>query len=461
VHAAFSPDGKFLATASFDATVRVWDVVTGAQLRVFVGRTRPVSVAWTPDGRRLVTLSNDWANVWFTRNRPDVFDLAGHSGPVVRARFAPDGETVLTASLDGTARLWSADVAGARDPGTPLHVLHHGGPVVDACFDRSGERVLTTSADGTARVWNARTGESIGEPLAHPGPVASGSFDAEGTRVLTVCADGKARVLTVCTDGNARALAPSSDSAPIVLAPAAGAVACAVFGSGGAIVATGGTGDAVGVFDARTGAHVRDLAFTHDKTFASGVCAIAAAPDGVEIAAACNDEKVRFWDARTGETSRPDLVVFPVRSLAFAADGSKLLVTGQFGGGAAKVLLLGSPRRTVQAEIAHTRGSSIVGGALSADGSLVLTFAKDGTAHVWDAASGRPVAHRAAHDAAILDAAFDSATTNPRVIVALDDGTVSIWPVDPLPSARARMPRPLTPLEKERERRLALPLRYD
>jgi WD40 repeat protein len=188
---------------------------------------------------------------------------------------------------------------------------------------------------------------------------------------------------------------------------------------------------------------------------------VAFAPDGRELAAACGDAKVRFWNPRGGERTRADFVIFPPRSLSYSTDGSKLLVTGRFGGGAAKVFLLGEGRRAVQAEITHPWWSSVVGGVFSADGSLVLTFAKDGTAHVWEAASGRPVAHRTGGPAAILDAAFDGGISNPRVIVARDDGTVSLWPVDPLPAARARMPRPLHPLEKERERRLALPLRFD
>ena len=446
VHGAFSPDGASIATASFDATVRLWSSASGAQLRVLgSAQGRPASVLWTPDGGRLVTLNNNWvANVWFTRNRPDLFELAGHTGPIVRARFSPDDRTALTASKDGTARLWS--VVG-REPGQLLHVLRHEGPVTDACFDRSGELVLTTSADQTARVWSARTGEPAAEPLVHPAAVVSGSFDARGSRILTVCADGGAYVS-----------ARSPASVPIRIASQ---IACASFDPEGANVACAGAADSVGVWDARTGEHVRDLPFVHDAGYAGGVLALAFARDGSELAAACEDAKVRFWDPRSGEEKRKALVVFPPRRLAYSLDGSKLLVTGRFGGGAAKVFALGGSRPPVPAEIAHAWSSSLAGGALSPDGSLVLTFATDGSAHVWEADSGRPVAHRGGGDAAILDGAFDGGRENPRVLVARDDGTVSVWPVDPLPAARARVPRALSRSERDRERRLALPLKYE
>jgi WD40 repeat protein len=123
------------------------------------------------------------------------------------------------------------------------------------------------------------------------------------------------------------------------------------------------------------------------------------------------------------------------------------------------VLLLGESRPAVQAMVAHN--ASITGGALSADGALVLTFARDGTAHVWEAATGRPVAYRSGSDAAILDGSFDAGGGSLRVITARADGTVSVWPVDPLPAARARRPRALNALERDRERRLALPLRFE
>ncbi len=412
---------------------------------------RPASVLWSRDARHLVTLNNNWlAHVWFTRNRPDLFDLSGHTAPVGRVRFSPDDRTALTASKDGTARLWSVSAAGDRDPGELLHVLRHAGPVTEACFDGAGELVLTTSDDHTARIWSARTGEPVGEPFVHPAAVLWGSFAADGSGVLTVCADGSAYLFESKRGSN-----------PIQITSETGPIRCAAFDPKGTMVACAGAGDSVGMWGARGGEHLRDLAFVHGPNYTSGVSALAFSPDGGELAVACEDAKVRFWDPRTGDDARKGLVVFPPRRIAYSADGSKLLVTGRYGGGAAKVFLLGENRPPVQAEIAHAWSSSILGGVLSADGSLVLTFASDGTAHVWEAGSGRPVAHRAGGDAAILDAAFDGGRENPRVIVARDDGTVSVWPVDPLPAARARTPRALFPSERDRERRLALPLRYE
>ena len=111
------------------------------------------------------------------------------SGKVTSAAFSPDGTRIVTASADGTARLWDART------GEPIgRTLHHDGPVLAATFDANGERVITASEDKTARIWNARTGEPVGQPLQHNGSVTSAAFSPDGTRIVTASADGTARL---------------------------------------------------------------------------------------------------------------------------------------------------------------------------------------------------------------------------------------------------------------------------
>ena len=108
--------------------------------------------------------------------------------------FSPDSKTVLTTSLDHTARLWEAGTGRPR--GQPLQ---HQGPVVRGTFSRDGRLVLTGSEDGTARLWNAATGEIAGWPLRHRLTVHAAVFSPDGRLALTGSKDGMARLWDVAT----------------------------------------------------------------------------------------------------------------------------------------------------------------------------------------------------------------------------------------------------------------------
>jgi WD40 repeat protein len=160
--AAFSPDGQRVVTASNDKTARVWNTADGRQLALLEGHEDKVwSAAFSADGQRVVTGSWDkTARVWNAADGRQLALLKGHVGRVWSATFSADGRRIVTASDDGTARVWSAA------DGRQLALLKgHVGKVWSATFSADGQRIVTASHDKTARVW-AIAGPTLRKVLA-------------------------------------------------------------------------------------------------------------------------------------------------------------------------------------------------------------------------------------------------------------------------------------------------------
>ena len=109
--------------------------------------------------------------------------------------FSPDGKTILTGSLDNTARLWDAATGQPRGG-----AMTHQGPVNAVAFSPDGKTILTGSVDGKARLWDASMGRPIGQPLTHQGAVIAAAFSPDGATVITGCRDGTARFWDVATE---------------------------------------------------------------------------------------------------------------------------------------------------------------------------------------------------------------------------------------------------------------------
>ena len=155
---AFKPNSYLLASASYDDTVRIWDVGDNTNLRhvrTLRGHTGSViSVAWSPDGRTLASGSSDGTvRLWNPNNGINFAVLRGHTEEVTCVAWSPDGRTLASASDDDTVRLWNPDTHGTR------RVLRgHTGYVVTLAFHPDGQTLASAGQDKTIRLWNPNTG---------------------------------------------------------------------------------------------------------------------------------------------------------------------------------------------------------------------------------------------------------------------------------------------------------------
>ncbi|MFZ5504351.1 MAG: toll/interleukin-1 receptor domain-containing protein, partial [Pseudomonadota bacterium] len=187
----FSPDGKRVLTASQDGSAQVWDAESGLPLSAPLRHEGDVThAAFSPDGRRVVTASiDDTARLWDAQSGEALGAPMRHEGGVRYAAFSPDGRRVVTVSGDGTARLWDAQSGQAL--GAPLR---HEVTVWHAAFSPDGRRVVTASADETARLWDAQSGQALGAPMRHEDTVWHVAFSPDGRRVVTASSDKTARL---------------------------------------------------------------------------------------------------------------------------------------------------------------------------------------------------------------------------------------------------------------------------
>ncbi len=332
---------------------------------------------FSPDGNRLVTASDDsTARVWDVTTGRNVATVH-HDDEVNDASFSPDGLKIVTPSRDHTAR-----VSDSRT-GALLHSLGHADTVWRACFNSQGRLIATACQDGTAQLWNAETGERVGAPLPHESRVDWVTFSPDGRWLGTATASGVGRVWEVATG-------------------------------------------------------IERLKTRHNSFF----CAVTFSPDSQRILT-CDGSNVRVWDVKDFK----ELAFSPLKhggwinETSFSPDGTMIVSCGDDFTAQVWDANTGQPR--FSPPVRHS--GRILGARISPDGRSFVTAGEDKLAQLWSTRTGEPIGPSLKH---ILHVKF--VRFNPdgrRLLFNSCDQAVRIW--DLATSEVAGPSRPVIPNEHQ------------
>ncbi|GMG17252.1 unnamed protein product [Aspergillus oryzae] len=173
----FSPDGRTLASGSYDSTVKLWDTTTGTERQTLKGHSGRVdSVAFSPDGRTLASGSNDnTVKLWDTTTGTERQTLKGHSQWVNSVVFSPDGRTLASGSNDNTVKLWDTTTGTERQT-----LKGHSDWVKSVAFSPDGRTLASGSYDSTVKLWDTTTGTERQTLKGHSQWVNSVVFSPDG-----------------------------------------------------------------------------------------------------------------------------------------------------------------------------------------------------------------------------------------------------------------------------------------
>jgi WD40 repeat protein/Flp pilus assembly protein TadD len=336
------------------------------------------------------------------RQQPPLRAVLEHSDWVSVAAFSPDGKTILTASADGTARLWDGET------GKMLRSLSHKDEIRAASFSPDGKLIVTGSYDKTAQVWEVGTGKPLGQPLQHQDRVRAVAFSPDGQTVLTGSWEHNARLWRASTGQPIGAPLPHTDKVEAV-----------AFSPDGALAVTGSLDGRVRLWKVVNGQLLSPIFQHRDR-----INVVAFSPDGRLIVTGSSDNTAQLLEVATGKPLGPPLEHKGAVRAAVFSPGGRTVLTGSADGTAR--LWEVKTGKQIGEPFQHESVVESVG--FSPDGTTVLTGSSDRTARLWDLCTGKPLSPPLHNNGEVGRVAF---SPDGRFVLTGNDHDARLWDVAP------------------------------
>jgi len=388
---AMNNDVTRAISASDDTTLKVWDLEKGNNIHTLKGHTSSVSdVVIIPGETWAISASNDKTlKLWDMETEENICTLEKHSNWINAVAVTPDGMKAISASNDNTLKLWDIE------KGKNIRTLKgHTSWVNAVVVTPDGTKAISASSDNTLKIWDLKTGENMHTLQGHSSSVNALAIALDGIRAISASMDTTLKVWDLKTGEQIRTLEGHTDCVNAV-----------TITQGGTIAISASNDSTLKVWDLETEENM-SIQEGHNRS----VRAIAITPDGTRAISASEDGTLKVWDLETGKNIHTlkkhsgwirDITVTPDGVRAISASNDNTLKVWD--------LETGEQIHTLEG---HTNPVWSV--TITPDGKLAISVSRNSTFKVWDLKTGKNI-----HT-------LDGNTTSVTDIVVMNDGNHAI-----------------------------------
>lgn len=435
---SWSPNGKVIASASKDNSVKIWNADGTCQKTLSEHTAGVYSVSWSPDGQKLASASQDKTIKLWTREGVLLKTLIGHQDRVSSVSFSPNGELIASASWDKTVKLWKTD-------GTLLKTLKNSDRILGVSFSPDGQLIAAASRDNTITLWR-RDGTFIKSWKAHEQAVTSVSFSPDSEIIASTSFDNTVKlwrrrdgvlvntlrghtnwVLAVTFSPNGETIATASKDNTIQLWQRDGTLIETLKGHGNMVQGVSFSRDNLTLASASADNTIKlwyrdNRLFKALKGHTDAISSVSFSPNGQVIATSSWDKTVKLRNRRDGKlisvlTRHTDAV----SNSSFSPDG-ETIVTGSWDNTVKLWKTDGTLLKTLSGH--QDRVTSV---NFSADGNLIASSSADKTIKLWKT-DGTLWKTLKGHTAEVWGVNF---SPDGKLIASVsDDKTVKLWTTD-------------------------------